>query len=342
MRTMEWVDDHLRMIDQRHLPFALTHLDLWTWREVVHAIKDMAVRGAPAIGAAAAFGLALAGRAAAHEKRPRWHETVNEAAQGLRAARPTAVNLAWAIDRVLNAISANPAESSVELASCALAAAQAIAEEDVRVNEALGAHGAELVPHGARILTHCNAGALATVAWGTALAVVYKAHGAGKEVHVWVDETRPRQQGARLTAWELQRAGVPLTLIADTAAGRLFQTAQIDLVVVGSDRVTANGDVVNKIGTYPVALLARQHGVPFYAALPISTIDFDTPTGMDVPIEERNVDEVLRINDTPIGPPGIRAANPAFDVTPNELVSGIITEKGVVRAPYGEGLRRLI
>ncbi len=338
-RSLEWSTDHLRLIDQRRLPQELTYLELRSWPEVVEAIREMTVRGAPAIGAAAAFGLALAGRAACDLGRSEWLERFEEAAQGLATARPTAVNLSWAIDRVRRRIGGCDAPSGKELAKVALDEAQAIANEDARVNAALGEHGAALVPEGARILTHCNTGALATVEWGTALAVIYKAHAAGKALYVWVGETRPRQQGARLTAWELQRAGVPMTLISDTAAGRLFQTGRVDLVVVGADRVAANGDVVNKIGTYPLAVLAHRHGVPFYAALPLSTIDLGTATGADAPIEERAEDEVLRIDGRRIAPEGVRAANPAFDVTPHQLVTGIITEVGVLRAPYRESLR---
>ena len=338
MRTLDWVDDHLRMIDQRRLPYALEYLELHRWQDVASAIADMAVRGAPAIGAAAAFGLALAAAQASGAEPADWWRGFDEAAAGLAATRPTAVNLVWALQRVRAAVAALGAgATAAELARATLAEARAIAAEDAAANAALGTHGARLVPAQARILTHCNAGSLATVEWGTALAVVYKAHAAGKQVHVWVDETRPRQQGARLTAWELQREGIPLTLISDTAAGRLFQTGQVDLVVVGADRIAANGDVVNKIGTYTVALLAREHGVPFYVAAPISTLDPATPCGAEVPIEERSAAEVLQINGQAIGPAGVTAANPAFDVTPHRLVSAIITERGIHRPPYDMG-----
>ena len=339
---MEWVDGRLRMIDQRVLPDREEWLLLDTWQEVAHTIRDMAVRGAPAIGAAAAYGLALEAQANASLSSEEWWERMEAAAEGLRQTRPTAVNLGWALDRVLGRVRAQGQETGAGLANGTLAEAHAIAEEDVVVNERLGEFGAELVPDGANILTHCNAGALATVAWGTALSVVYKAHGQGKQVHVWVDETRPLLQGARLTAWELHRAGVPMTLVADNAAGHLFQRSKVDMVVVGSDRVAANGDVVNKIGTYKVALLAREHGVPFYAALPTSTIDLSVPTGMDVPIEERGEDEVTIVRGQRVAPDGIRAANPAFDVTPNRLVAGIITEYGVVKPPFEEGLARVV
>jgi methylthioribose-1-phosphate isomerase len=335
------MDDHLRMIDQRRLPFAVEFLHLRTWHEVAAAISDMAVRGAPAIGAAAAFGLALAAREAEREhSASAWWRSFEEAAAGLEATRPTAVNLVWALRRVHDAASSADAGGDpppAELARRVLTEALTIAEEDAQACAALGSHGAKLVPDGARILTHCNAGSLATVQWGTALAVIYKAHAAGKRLHVWVDETRPRQQGARLTAWELQQEGVPLTLICDTAAGRLFQTGQVDLVVVGADRIAANGDVVNKIGTYTVALLAREHGVPFYVAAPISTLDPATARGVDVPIEERAAAEVLEIRGQSISALGVGAANPAFDVTPHSLVSAIITERGILRPPYDLG-----
>lgn len=342
MRTMEWIDGKLRMIDQRILPGREEWLLLETWEEVAHTIRDMAVRGAPAIGAAAAYGLALEAQAARNESPEDWWERMEDAAAGLRGTRPTAVNLAWAIDRVVGRVRAAGETTGSDLADRALVEAHAIAEEDVVANERLGVFGAELVPEGANILTHCNAGALATVAWGTALSVIYKAHDAGKQIHVWVDETRPLLQGARLTAWELHRAGVPMTLVADNAAGHLFQRGKVDMVVVGSDRVAANGDVVNKIGTYKVALLAQEHGVPFYAALPASTIDLCVPTGMDVPIEERGAEEVTTVGGHPVAPEGVRAANPAFDVTPNRLVAGIITEYGVVEPPFEEGLARVV
>lgn len=340
MRTIQWQDGRVRMIDQRLLPTREEDLLCTEWSEVAFAISDMAIRGAPAIGAAAGYGLALAAREVRRLPLAEARRALDEAAAGLVATRPTAVNLKWAVDRVLATVGAAEPGDAEALAELVLNEAQAIADEDAKVNETLGRFGAELIPAGANVLTHCNAGALATVEWGTALSVIVQAHRAGKNIHVWVDETRPRQQGARLTAWELHREGVPMTLIADTAAGFYFQRGKVDAVVVGSDRVTANGDVVNKIGTYKVALLAREHGVPFYAALPLSTVDMGTPTGGDVAIEERSEDEVLYVDGSRIAPEGVRAANPAFDVTPHEMVSGIITEVGVLRPPYAEALAR--
>lgn len=342
MRTVEWKGDTVCLIDQRVLPAEYRVLQLETAEEVAWAIRDMAVRGAPAIGAAAAFGLALAARRSrAHDRAGLWRD-LEEAAAVLRAARPTAVNLAWALQRVLNRIAAETDPEAMR--AVALAEAQAIADEDVAINRRLGEHGAALIPDGATILHHCNTGALATVDYGTALGVIRTAHEQGKRVHVLVDETRPLLQGARLTAWELQQLGIPFTLIADNAAGHFMRTGQVDIVLVGADRVAANGDVANKIGTYKLAVVAKENGVPFYPCVPTSTIDLATPTGDDIPIEERPAEEVtdLTLRGKPVAPTGVRVANPAFDITPHRYVTGIITENGIAYPPFTVTLREMV
>jgi methylthioribose-1-phosphate isomerase len=308
--TIEWRGRSVAMIDQRRLPATLTMLEAHTVTELCEAIADLAVRGAPALGAAGAMGIALAQVNG---------QSLAEARDQIVATRPTAVNLAWGADRALAA--ADPVAEAV-----------AIAVEDVARNRRLGAFGAAVVPEGARVLTHCNAGSLACVGYGTALGVIRAAHEAGRHPSVWVDETRPVLQGARLTAWELDRLGIPATLVADVMAGSLMASGDVDLVVVGADRVAANGDVANKIGTYSVAVLARYHGVPFYVAMPTSTIDPQTPDGSAIVVERRDPDEVRRIGGQLMTPAGISAENRAFDVTPAELVAGYVTERGVLAA----------
>jgi methylthioribose-1-phosphate isomerase len=324
--TIEWRRGRVRLIDQRALPGELRFVECATVDELCDAITSLAVRGAPALGAAGAFGVGLAGYTIADEP------GVRVAARRLASARPTASNLAWGVARALGALEQGGADA-------ALAEAERVAAADVAANRALGGFGAELVPAGARVLTHCNAGSLATVGFGTALGVVRAAHDAGKRPTVWAGETRPVLQGARLTAWELDRLGIPVTVIADVMAGSLMATGDVDLVVVGADRIAANGDVANKIGTYPLAVLAREHGVPFIVAAPTSTIDVATPTGAGIPVEERPEDEVVRVAGERIAPEGVAAANRAFDVTPARLVTAIVTERGVLRPPY-EGVLR--
>src|ERR1700761_853201 len=336
----------VEVIDQTVLPHLFRTVVRETAGQAVHAIRTMIVRGAPLIGATGAYGLALAAQADASDA------GLKAAAHALAEARPTAVNLRWAVERALGAVLAHPEPKRADIA---WAQAEAIADEDVAFCQAIGRHGAELIRKaydGSRpvnVLTHCNAGWLATVDWGTALSPIYTAHEAGIPVHVWVDETRPRSQGAALTAWELKSHGVPHTVIADNAGGHLMQHGQVDLCIVGSDRTTATGDVCNKIGTYLKALAAFDNGVPFYAALPVSTIDWSLERGADIPIEERSAKEVTlvsgrtadgRIETVQVTPEGSPAANPAFDVTPARLVSGIITERGVAEASR-EGLLAL-
>ena len=344
MRTVFWEYDRhvMRMIDQRLLPFETVVPEYDTYQAVAGAIRDMVVRGAPAIGAAAAFAMALAARQSRATDRLALLRVLEEAARVLEAARPTAVNLAWAIRRQLRTATDETLETADDVRDALLAEAQRLADEDVALNRRMGFHGAELIADGDTILHHCNTGALATVDWGTALGVIFAAHEQGKRIHVLVDETRPRLQGARLTAWELQQRGIPFDLIADNAAGHFMRRGEVNLVLVGSDRTAANGDVANKIGTYQLAVLARENGVPFYPVVPTSTIDLDLATGDLIPIEERDMAEVLSVIDTPIAPAGITARNPAFDVTPHRYVTGIVTEAGIVYPPFGKNLRTAV
>lgn len=344
MRTVFWDTDRhvMRMIDQRLLPFETVVPEYETYQAVADAIRDMVVRGAPAIGAAAAFGMAVAARQSRAADRLALLRDLEEAARVLEAARPTAVNLAWAVRRQLRVATDETLETADDVRDALLAEAQRLADEDVALNRRMGFHGAELIADGDTILHHCNTGALATVDWGTALGVIFAAHEQGKRIHVLVDETRPRLQGARLTAWELQQRGIPFDLIADNAAGHFMRRGEVNLVLVGSDRTAANGDVANKIGTYQLAVLARENGVPFYPVVPTSTIDLDLATGDLIPIEERDMAEVLSVIDTPIAPAGITARNPAFDVTPHRYVTGIVTEAGIVYPPFGKNLRTAV
>jgi methylthioribose-1-phosphate isomerase len=366
-RTVGWRDGAVRLIDQRALPGELCFLECRSVEELCDAISSLAVRGAPALGAAGGYGVALAcslaaAGAGAGDRQFDAKEMLaaaREAADRLIATRPTAVNLAWGVRRVL-AAAESAATTSTDAAGggggageggivgrgavwrAALAEAERLAEQDVADNRALGRHGAALVPDGAQVLTHCNAGGLACVGYGTALGVIRAAAEAGKGPRVWVDETRPVLQGARLTAWELDRLSIPATLVADVMAGSLMASGDVDLVVVGADRVAANGDVANKIGTYSLAVLAAHHGVPFYVAAPTSTIDLATRTGADIPVEERSPDEVRMVGGSHVAPAGFAALNRAFDVTPAALVTAIITELGVARPPYDKSLRRLV
>lgn len=342
---VEWRGDAVAILDQRLLPHREEVRECRTVAEVAEAIRSLAVRGAPIIGVAAAYGMALAATVSTQARPRRLLAELEEAARTLKAARPTAVNLGWAVDRMMRVATGQCCSvgSTVQRVHEAMVAeALAIEAEDREACAAMGAHGLALVPEGANVLTHCNTGMLCTAGIGTALGVIVTAHRAGRRVHVWVDETRPVLQGARLTAWELGRLGIPRTLIADAAAGSLMARGLVDLVVVGADRIAANGDVANKIGTYGLAVLARHHGVPFYVVAPTSTVDLATPTGAGIPIEERDPAEVLAPLGVPIAEPGTPVANPAFDVTPAELVTAIVTEAGVVRPPYPETLRGLV
>jgi len=337
MRTITWNDEKqvVEMIDQRILPHEFTILDYDTYEGVADAIRTMVIRGAPAIGAAAAFGMAVAGFQSAAKSREALLEDLSTAGEYLNQARPTAVNLAWAVRRMMKA--AEDFDGSAdELRDYVLKLAKEIADEDVEINKRMATFGAELIDDGDHVLHHCNTGALATVDWGTALGVIRMAHEQGKKIHVFVDETRPRLQGSRLTAWELERYGIPYDIITDNSSGYLMRKGMVQKIVYGADRVAANGDVANKIGTYMLSLAAYDNAIPAYCVCPMSTIDFDLPRGDLIPIEERDDAEVLDLTlmGQPVAPETASARNFAFDVTPNRLVSGWVTEKGVVYPPF--------
>jgi methylthioribose-1-phosphate isomerase len=344
MRTVFWDYDNqtVKMIDQRKLPFEFVVAEFSDYQEVARAIKEMYVRGAPAIGATAAFAIALAAMQSSAPDRMSLLRDLETAAELLTSARPTAVNLSWAVARQLRVATNEELEEVDEAREALLRAAQKIADDDVALNRRMGFNGAELIADGDTILHHCNTGALATVDWGTALGVVFAAQEQGKQIHVLVDETRPRLQGARLSAWELQQRNIPFDLIADNAAGHFMRTGQINIVLVGSDRTAANGDVANKIGTYKLAVVAKENGVPFYPVVPTSTVDLNLANGDLIPIEERPQEEVLLSIDRPIAPAGITARNPAFDVTPHRYVTGIVTEVGIIYPPFEKNLRKAV
>jgi methylthioribose-1-phosphate isomerase len=342
--TIDWKGDAVVMIDQRKLPTAEVYVTCRTAAEVAKAIKTMVIRGAPAIGVAAAMGIALGMRRSTATGTKQFTTEFQRLCDLMAATRPTAVNLFWAIERMKRtfADAAQGGCSVDEIKQRLEDDARAIHDEDVRSCREMGAHGAALVPAEARILTHCNAGALATAGYGTALGVIRAAAEQGKKIAVLADETRPFLQGARLTAWELVKDGIDTTVITDNMAGSMMRLGHVDLVVVGADRIAANGDVANKIGTYGVAVLAREHDIPFYVAAPLSTIDLATPDGSRIPIEERNEREVTHVGSSRLTPEGAQIRNPAFDVTPAKYVTAIITERGIARAPYAESLAQLV
>jgi len=337
---VRWEDGGLVLLDQTKLPTEEVERAYTSWPDVADAIRTLVVRGAPAIGVAAAFGVVLAARASRATTHAALLADLEEAIKGLAATRPTAVNLFWALDRMRRVVVADADVPPARLRDRLLDEAQAILSEDLAANRAMGAHGATLVPDGARLLTHCNAGALATAGYGTALGVIRAAHERGKLAMVWVDETRPVMQGSRLTAWELVKEGIPHRLISDVAAGFVMKRGEVDLVVTGADRIAANGDTANKIGTYSVAVLARHHGIPFYVAAPSSTIDPSIPSGDTIVIEERDAAEVRGVAGRQTAPAASPVFNPAFDVTPAALISAIITERGVFRPPSARSPRR--
>ncbi len=341
IRPILWDEKGLLLLDQRLLPWKEKYLRFRTWQEVRRAIKDMVVRGAPAIGITAAIGLVLGAERLKARTRRDFLAKLSRVAEGLKKARPTAVNLAWAVERLLKKAEETPG-SPADLVAVLREEALKIWEEDIEANRRLGRLGAELLPDEGAVLTHCNAGALATGGYGTALGVIRAAVEAGKDISVFADETRPWLQGARLTAWELKKVGIPVTVIPDVAAGALMAQGKIQAVVVGADRIAANGDVANKIGTYSVAVLARENKIPFYVAAPVSTLDPHTARGEDIPIEWRDEREVLCCAGKRIAPRGVAAANPAFDVTPARYVKAIITEAGVAKAPYKRSLACLL
>jgi len=345
MRTVDWdsTRQEVQLIDQRLLP---GRLEIATFRDVAvlaQAIRDMVVRGAPAIGVTAAYGMAMAACRSSASTIKDLHDDLNGAAETLRASRPTAVNLAWATDHMLEMVRM-PYSSVDEMRMRLIEEAMRMADEDVAVNKRMACFGADLIENGDTIIHHCNTGALATVDWGTALGCIRMAHEQGKKVHVLVDETRPRLQGARLTAWELSQYGISYEIISDNAAGYFLHSGQAQKVMFGSDRVAANGDVANKIGTYMLALVAHANDVPVYAVMPTSTIDLSIPDGSQIPIEERDPDEVLniQINGEKVVPSGAKARNPAFDITPHALVTALVTEKGVVYPPFLSRLSKMV
>jgi methylthioribose-1-phosphate isomerase len=341
MRTIELKDGVVNMIDQRRLPRELVIEHIRDYPTVARAIREMWIRGAPALGAAAAFGLALAAQESKAVTSEEFLRELETAAQVLRSTRPTAANLGWALDRVVK--KARLANLSVaEMRDLVVREAQAIAEEDIAINRQMAGHGAALIHDGDTIIHHCNTGPLAAVDVGTALGCIIEAHRQGKKIHVLVDETRPRLQGARLTAWELMQYGVPMTLIADNAAGYYLRRGKVNACFVGSDRVASNGDVANKIGTYKLAVVAKENLVPFFAVMPTSTIDLKLVSGDDIPIEERSAEEVTTIEGVRIAPEGVKVGNPAFDVTPNRYVTALVTEKGVIYPPFKENLLRVV
>ncbi|MGA2820192.1 MAG: S-methyl-5-thioribose-1-phosphate isomerase [Anaerolineales bacterium] len=346
MRTLEWDSARglLRLIDQRRLPGELRWLELRSSGEVAEAIRDMAVRGAPAIGVAAAFGLVLACRGSPSPSSAEREQELRQAAEELCRARPTAVNLRWAVERMLRAAGSAAGEPELELGERLLLEAQRMAEEDIATNRRMAGFGADLLRDGDTVLHHCNTGALATVDYGTALGVIRAAHDQGKRIHVLVDETRPRLQGARLTAWELQQLGIPFEVIVDGAAGHFLHRGEVQAVLVGADRVAANGDLANKVGTYMLALAAHENHVPFYAVVPTSSIDLTLPDGRHIPIEEREEAEVLdlELGGERVTPPGIRARNPAFDITPQEYLTAWITECGLILPPFERNAQALL
>jgi methylthioribose-1-phosphate isomerase len=340
---VNWTDEGVAMLDQRLLPTEEKWLMLKTYTDVAAGIRDMVVRGAPAIGVSAAYGIALGAKQFVGTNVDDLEDELEYVSEVLGKTRPTAVNLFWAIDRMKRTFQQAKAEgkSVSEIKQVLLQDAKAIHDEDIESQRLIAKFGGELIEDNSTVLTHCNAGALATGGvWGTALGVIRGAVDQGKHVSVIADETRPYLQGARLTAWELLQDDIPVTLITDNMSGHVMKKGRVQAVVVGSDRIAANGDVANKIGTYMVAVLAKRHGIPFYVAAPLSTVDMNCPTGEQIPIEERNIREITHVQDIQLAPDGIDVSNYAFDVTPNELVSAIITEKGVARAPYTESLRK--
>lgn len=339
LQTVAWEAGKVRLIDQTALPEKLTYVDMSDWREVAEAIRTMVVRGAPAIGCTAALGMALGARGIIADSRASFLTRLEGIADTFRASRPTAVNLFWAVDRLLR-LAENTEGNPVDIKDALLSEARRMLTEDIEANRRMGQHGARLMPQSGNVLTHCNAGALATVGYGTALGVIRAAAESGRRIHVYADETRPRLQGMKLTAWELQRDNIPVTIIADNMAGMLMRQGKVDCVVVGADRIAANGDTANKIGTYGLAVLAKHHNIPFYVAAPFSTIDMKLSGGAQIPIEERETVEMTHVEGLRVAPEGVAVLNPSFDVTPGELVTAFITERGILEPPFERSLRQ--
>jgi methylthioribose-1-phosphate isomerase len=341
IQTLEWTKSGVVFIDQTKLPTEEVYVTCTTHQQVADAIRNMVVRGAPAIGVAAAMGIALGVKNSKAENGADLKKDLDQICETIRQTRPTAVNLFWAIRRMTEKFESLRIRPIAQIQQALIEESQRMHAEDIAANQAMGRHGATLMPSSGGVLTHCNAGALATAGYGTALGVIRAAVEAGKKIHVYADETRPFLQGSRLTAWELMKDGIPTTVISDNMAGVMMQQGKIGAIVVGADRIAANGDVANKIGTYTVAVLAKEHGIPFYVAAPISTVDLATPDGSKIPIEQRNPREVTHIAGKQMTPDGVKVENPAFDVTPARYVTAIITERGIARAPYTESLLEL-
>jgi len=341
IQTLEWTDSGVRFIDQTKLPTEETYVTCKTYEQVADVIRNMVVRGAPAIGVAAAMGIALGLKNSKAESGAELKKDCEQICKVIGETRPTAVNLFWAIRRMREKFEYLRTRPVPQIKQALIEEAQRMHAEDIAANQAMGRHGATLMPANGGVLTHCNAGALATCGYGTALGVVRAAVEQGKKIHVYADETRPFLQGSRLTAWELMKDGIPTTVISDNMAGAMMSQGKIGAVVVGADRIAANGDVANKIGTYTVAVLAKEHRIPFYVAAPFSTIDLETPDGSKIPIEQRSAKEVTHIAGKQMVPEGVEVENPAFDVTPAKYVTAIVTERGIARAPYDESLRKL-
>jgi methylthioribose-1-phosphate isomerase len=341
IKTLEWTDDGVRFIDQTKLPTEEVYVTCTDYEAVADAIRNMVVRGAPAIGVAAAMGIALGTRDAEGDHVSELRRNFDQICDTIGETRPTAVNLFWAIRRMQDRFEQAMELPVAQIKAALVNEAQKMYVEDIAANEAMGKHGAVLMPATGGVLTHCNAGALATCGYGTALGVVRAAIESGKKIHVFADETRPFLQGSRLTAWELMKDNIPTTVISDNMSGAMMRQGKIGAVIVGADRIAANGDVANKIGTYTVAVLAKEHGIPFYVAAPWSTVDMQTPDGSKIPIEQRSSREVTHIAGKQMTPDGVKIENPAFDVTPNQYVTAIITERGVAKAPYEEALKKL-
>ena len=342
IQTLEWTEHGVRFLDQTKLPTEEVYVTCTTYQEVADVIRNMVVRGAPAIGVAAAMGIALGLKNSSAETVGGLKQDFDQICKVIGETRPTAVNLFWAIRRMQDKFESLRIRPVGQIRQAIIEEARSMHSEDIAANQAMGRRGATLMPNSGGVLTHCNAGALATAGYGTALGVIRAAVEQGKKIHVYADETRPFLQGSRLTAWELMKDGIRTTVISDNMAGAMMRQGKIEAVVVGADRIAANGDVANKIGTYTVAVLAKEHGIPFYVAAPISTVDLHTPDGSKIPIEERNAKEVTHIAGRQMVPNGVSVENPAFDVTPARYVAAIITENGIARAPYEESLRKLV
>jgi methylthioribose-1-phosphate isomerase len=340
IQTLEWTDSGVRFLDQTKLPTEESYVTCTTYEQVADGIRNMVVRGAPAIGVAAAMGIALGIKNSKAASVGELKQEFDRICDAMGKTRPTAVNLFWAIRRMQEKFERARVRPIPQIKQTLIEEAQRMHAEDIAANQAMGRHGATLMPASGGVLTHCNAGALATCGYGTALGVIRAAVEQGKKIHVYADETRPFLQGARLTAWELMKDGIPTTVISDNMAGAMMKQGKIGAIVVGADRIAANGDVANKIGTYTVAVLAKEHGIPFYVAAPFSTVDLETPDGSKIPIEQRNAREVTHIGGRQMVPDGVQVENPAFDVTPAKYVTAIVTERGIARAPYEESLAK--